>query len=280
MTKKRDEWNRLEGEKAKMIKDVDKQIAQLKSEHNSLSKKVQEKRDLQRYHKSMAQASTPPKFDVVTSPPTQNNPSSLQQRNVVTPIGINPYDKPANRYATKPPPARVQPTGGSSAIFDASKHEKESTLNAPAPNVQEKQQEKHEDAAQDLNEFFDNNHTKEEEEDMLLATMNSSEKVQYMWETYGKEEEYDEEDILTDGHSNGKEWQNEEAELAAKAEHDRKTAFASQDPTKSTVAAEVTTVGRKRTRKKSRKVKEMEDDASQGVIIKKEKIEIELQNLV
>ena len=50
---------------------------------------------------------------------------------------------------------------------------------------------------------------------MLLATMNSSEKAQYMWETYGKEEENDGEDIITDGHYNGKEWQNEEAENAA-----------------------------------------------------------------
>ena len=83
---------------------------------------------------------------------------------------------------------------------------------------------------------------------------------------------------MTDGNSNGKEWQNEEAELEAKAEHDRKTAFASQDPTKSTVAADVPTDGRKRKRKPSRKVQEMEDATSEGGINKKTKIE--LQNLV
>ena len=345
MTKTRDEWNRLEREKAKKIDDTDKQIAQLKTNYKSLEKKVQEKRDLQLYHKSMAQTSTPPNFQVPTSPPPQHNPSSLQQRNVVTPIGSqrntttndknrcamppntainNPYAKPGDRYATKPPTAPVQSTGGSSAIFDASKYEEESALNAPAPKVQEEQQEKHEDAAQDLNEFFENSHNEEEEEDMVLATMNSSEKAEYMWEKYGKEEPNDKEEFLrTDGHSNGKEWQNEVAELEqlemmndreraeylevkycidaekaenmevkyimreneklkakeeAKKKHDRKTAFASQDPTKSTVAADVTATESKRKRKRSLKVIEMEDATSQGGVNKKEKID--LKNLV
>jgi len=259
------------------------------TKYKSFEQKVQEKRDLQRYHNSMAQTSTPPKLNIPTSPQTQTNPSSLEQRNVVTPIGNqrnttpntvtnNPYAKPDDRYATKPPPAPVQPTGGFSAIFDASKYEEESALNAPQTKVQEKQKEKHEDAAQDLNDFFDNSHNEEEEEDMVLATMNSSEKADYMWEKYGKEEPNEEDEFLTDGHSNGKEWQNEEAELEAKAEHDRKTAFASQDPTKSTVAADVPTDGRKRKRKPSRKVQEMEDGTPQGGIIKKEKNE--LKNLV
>ena len=226
------------------------------------------------------------------SPQTQNNPPSLEQRNVVTPIN-NPYTKPTANYASKPPPAPVQPAGGSSPVFDASKYEEESKLNAPPTSVQEKQKEEHEGVAQDLNEFFDN-HNKEDEEAMLMATMNSSEQAEYVWNTYGRHAEraymmntygIDTEKSLTNGHSNGKEWENEEAELEAyeeaqnaTAEHDRKTAFASQDPTKSTVAAEVTTAGRKRTRKPSLKVKEMEDAASQGVVIKKEKIE--LQNLV
>jgi hypothetical protein len=274
-------------EQAEMNKDYENKIAKLKLEHGKLERQVKEREDLYNYNIMLAEKWTPTTNHVPTSPQTQNNATITQPRNV-TPINsptktptmvMNPYAKQTNTYATKTPPATVQPTGGSSAIFNATQYDKDSAVNAPPPKVHEKQQEKHEDAAKDLNELFDNSHNEQEEEDMVLATMNSSEKAEYMWEKYGKEEENDEDYFLTDGHCNGKEWQNEEAELEAKAEHDKKTAFASQDPTKSTVAADVTTAGRKRTRKPTRKVQEMEEAASKQVYIKQEKDE-QLKNLV